>query len=589
MASGVSKAQLVHIEKLLKEKKFEEAKPLVLDILNAHPDFVPGYHYIATIYNALEDYAPHLTALLLLANYETLTNRQRYMLYKLCNLVEIHSFHEKLVNGLLAVLDYEELDPSVSIIINQYLFKKYKINEKEISLNINEVAQDELLIKALPLVLFCTPQSELFLSTIREAILQITLRDNELKNQYIPLVRAIALNNYLNEYVAYIKDSETATITSLKQLIKTEIDKKNWTPTKSEPLLLLLAMYEPFISFEGKEVLLNHPPETWPASLSLIANRTLFDIQKEIDTSQHIETLTEIKDEVSKEVQAHYEENPYPRWHKTSTTPVESLEKLIGYSCPQAINDFPNELSDPKTPIFIAGCGTGKQSISVAKYFPDADILAIDISRRSLAYSKIKSDEMNIKNIQYYHADILELPESIGQFFYIECGGVLHHMADPLAGWRKLTTHLKPGGIMKIAVYSELARKDVTEERIKINQLNLTPTPTNIRRYRKAKLTETKPSNIVKMFSDFYSLSECRDLLFHQHEKCFTWKKIEDATQALGLNLIGLVKHASIHEEFFKLFPEENSLTNFSKLDEFEQKRPYAFRAMYQFFVQKPV
>ena len=45
------------------------------------------------------------------------------------------------------------------------------------------------------------------------------------------------------------------------------------------------------------------------------------------------------------------------------------------------------------------------------------------------------------------------------KFDIIESAGVLHHMADPVAGWRTLTNCLKPNGLMKIGLYSNLARQ----------------------------------------------------------------------------------------------------------------------------------
>ena len=41
--------------------------------------------------------------------------------------------------------------------------------------------------------------------------------------------------------------------------------------------------------------------------------------------------------------------------------------------------------------ILIAGCGTGLHSIDSALRFPRAHILAIDLSRASLAYARRKS------------------------------------------------------------------------------------------------------------------------------------------------------------------------------------------------------
>ena len=36
-------------------------------------------------------------------------------------------------------------------------------------------------------------------------------------------------------------------------------------------------------------------------------------------------------------------------------------------------------------------------------------------------------------------------------------------MEDPMAGWKILTDCLKPNGLMKIGLYSELARQDIAK------------------------------------------------------------------------------------------------------------------------------
>ena len=106
----------------------------------------------------------------------------------------------------------------------------------------------------------------------------------------------------------------------------------------------------------------------------------------------------------------------------------------------------PSQLSNAGTErsealdILIAGCGTGKNSIDAAMLFPHARVLAIDISLASLAYAKRKTREAGLKNIDYGQADILKLG-TLGRIFdRIEVGGVLHHLADPEAGWRVLVS-----------------------------------------------------------------------------------------------------------------------------------------------------
>ena len=75
-------------------------------------------------------------------------------------------------------------------------------------------------------------------------------------------------------------------------------------------------------------------------------------------------------------------------------------------------------------------------------------MLAVDLSLSSLCYAKRKTRELGLTNITYAQADILRLGTLPRRFDVIESSGVLHHLADPLAGWRVLLSLLRPGGFM---------------------------------------------------------------------------------------------------------------------------------------------
>ena len=110
---------------------------------------------------------------------------------------------------------------------------------------------------------------------------------------------------------------------------------------------------------------------------------------------------------------------------------------------------------------------------------------------------------------------------TIGRSFdVIDCSGVLHHMADPLEGWRVLLSLLRPGGLMHLGFYSEAGRDDVVAARSFIADRGFGSTPAEIRRCRQ-ELLKTPLASVTR-FSDFFSTSECRDLLFHVHEARMT-------------------------------------------------------------------
>lgn len=126
----------------------------------------------------------------------------------------------------------------------------------------------------------------------------------------------------------------------------------------------------------------------------------------------------------------------------------------------------------------------------------------------SLAYARRKTQEEGLRNIEYAQADILNL-STIGRTFdRIEAVGVLHHLADPKAGWRVLLTLLAPNGIMRVGLYSEAARRPIVKARAIVAERGYPSTAEGIR----ARQTITREKDelrwkLLVQTVDFYSMS----------------------------------------------------------------------------------
>ena len=141
-------------------------------------------------------------------------------------------------------------------------------------------------------------------------------------------------------------------------------------------------------------------------------------------------------------------------------------------------------------------------------------MLAIDKSLSSLTYAKRKTKEFRINNIEYMQADILDLPKLNKKFDIIESSGVLHHMENPMSGWKILTECLKPGGLMRIGLYSELARQNIVKIRREINQLGVGSSDAEMKSFRNVIIkSQYDHHKGVRTSTDFYSMSTLKDLL----------------------------------------------------------------------------
>ena len=212
-------------------------------------------------------------------------------------------------------------------------------------------------------------------------------------------------------------------------------------------------------------------------------------------------------------------------------------------------------------------------------------MLAIDLSLTSLCYAKRKTPAALAGRIKYAQADILKLGSIERTFDLIEVSGVLHHLADPIAGWRVLLGLLRPGGFMHVGLYSELARRDIVAARAFILEQGYRPTADDIRRCRQD-LLDSQLSGVAKA-SDFFSTSECRDLLFHIQERRLTIPQIKSFVVENGLKFIGFEFAPQVMQRYREIFGGDRFVRDLDRWHAFETERPDTFAGMYQFWIQK--
>nr|WP_315488471.1 tetratricopeptide repeat protein [uncultured Rhodoferax sp.] len=393
---------------------------------------------------------------------------------------------------------------------------------------------------------------------------------------------ALARQCHLNEYVFCASDDELVQVDVLRDRIEANVAAK--LPISSF-WLATVAAYCPLNSMQSA-VRLTHL--AWPAPALALVHQQILEPATERAYRPLVRQITPIADGVSLLVQEQYEENPYSRWIRTgSTIQLESIDFYLRQLFPNSPvrQSSANRTAD----ILIAGCGTGQQSIDSALLFPSSRLLAIDLSRSSLCYAKRKTDELGLQNIEYAQADIMALGGIGKTFDLIESVGVLHHLADPLAGWRVLLGLLKPGGFMRLGLYSELARQNIVAAREHIARQGYAATTADIRRCRQDLMSLENRAQFGKVlsFRDFFGMSECRDLIFHVQEHRFNLLQVKDVLREMGLTFIGFNLEANAANRYHERFPEDQSLTNLDSWNLFETENPDLFAGMYQFWVQK--
>jgi SAM-dependent methyltransferase len=380
---------------------------------------------------------------------------------------------------------------------------------------------------------------------------------------------AIARQSFISEYVFALTESEADRAAQLRATLNAALAAGEQVSALS---LVIVGAYFPLHTLSNPQALLDRP---WPPCVDALLVQQIKEPAQERQIAATIPALTAIEGEVSRAVRAQYEENPYPRWVQAGPPgqPPILSERQAGH-----------------LDVLIAGCGTGLSTTELARHARGARLLAIDLSLASLSYAKRMAQSFGLTNIEFAQADIMKL-SSIGRDFdFIDASGVLHHLGDPWAGWRVLLSLLRPGGAMEVGLYSERGRRNVVAARAMIARRGYRPVPEDIRRCRED-IAAAEDGSLLKSLArsdDFFSMSECRDLLFHPQEHRLSLPDIKVFLANNHLQFAGFVLPQAILRRFAMRFPDPAAMTDLDRWNTFESEAPDTFAGMYVFSLHKP-
>ena len=444
------------------------------------------------------------------------------------------------------------------------------------------LAQDRLLRALLESVQNSDVGLERLLTGVRALLLHAAVNGtSDSDAAHLAFYCALARQCFINEYVFSCSAGETEQAAALRERVSVAL--ASGAPV-SPLLIAALAAYVPLHSLPQPDRLLSRP---WPDAVRAVLAQQVSEPQEEARYRAAMPRLTDIKDANSQAVRQQYEENPYPRWTKTApSSKPQPIEAYLRDRFPLApLRTF----GRPRVEYLVAGCGAGQQVASVALVFSDAHITAIDLSLASLGYAERMTANLGLRDIAFGQADILELGSLGRAFDVVDSSGVLHHISDGYAGWRVLLSILTPGGIMRTALYSTIARRDIEVARRYIASRGLKGTPADIRQARQEimSMPPGRPERNAMKIIDFFSTSDCRDLLFHVQERTSTIPELKEFFLQEDLTFLGFECDPGTLQRYAERFPDDPAKTNLDYWHAFEQDNPDTFLAMYEFWLQK--
>jgi SAM-dependent methyltransferase len=166
------------------------------------------------------------------------------------------------------------------------------------------------------------------------------------------------------------------------------------------------------------------------------------------------------------DVRAQYEALPYP-----ARDPRDEAIRLIT-GTPSHILEINHYLFAGRLNFtrpfraLVAGGGTGDACIMLAQQLADrrcpAEVVYLDLSTASREICEARAKIRGLRNIQFLTGSLLDLPSmNVGLFDYIDCTGVLHHLPDPTAGMKALSSVLLPEGGVGVMLYGQYGRSGV--------------------------------------------------------------------------------------------------------------------------------
>ena len=449
---------------------------------------------------------------------------------------------------------------------------------------LGQIVDDELLLRLLSQTLNTDLQLEAFLRKLRTGLLDEHARTGTIEPARRPLLFGLARQCFNNEYVYRSSAGEESHLEMLDAILK-----ERGAPTSAALAALPLfvaGMYSPVHSSVLAESLVPSLSQSPGGDPEL---RRTFDClvtqpRRERKLAESLPSLGPIRRHAVRAVRDQYERHCYPR-------------SLGVYGTYPSLRDsrkrFSDGLSEPEgeravCSILVPGCGSGKHPLSVALANPNDRVLAVDVSRRSVSQAMRLAEERRIQNIDFLHGDLLDLPGTSRTFHHADCVGVLHHLECPIEGWRALYNVLKPGGTLRLGLYSRVARLHLGRLRELAGASVTDPDHEGLTLARDRLLARRESRELIEFAQtrDLFHTSGIRDLLFHTREREYTVAEIAELIEAVGFRFVG-VDFGRLRRRYRELYSSDPFRATLSDWRRFERHMAGS-ASLFDFWLQRP-
>ena len=459
----------------------------------------------------------------------------------------------------------------------------------EKKLHMDGFLADPVLLRLLTSAINTNSILEALLLPVRRSLLFKAPGEAALSPGMMRFIAALAIQCHNNCFAFFAEDDEQSQVLELRGRLEQWLLSEREIDPVFERDLALYATYEPILALKGVERLVERPSDVWQEALRPLIEQALLAPAEERRLKDLIPSFGSIDDAVSKTARSQYEASPYPRWVALPQLKATSFDDYLAQLDPEGRERLPETGRIERC--LIAGCGTGRHPIAVALRLPGVEVTATDFSLSALAYGQRMAAQYDVPNLTFHHGDLLDSAALGMRFDAVECSGVLHHLGDPEQGLRALLSVLRPGGFIRVGVYSARAREWASRARQRIAALGLDHSEESIRAFRH-RVLENREENALRYLRlrDFYALDSFRDVVFEFVEHQFTVPEIAGICARNDLEFLGFASLRPAQRKSYRdRFPKDPGMLDFANWEAFERDNPDTFANMYDFWCRKPL
>lgn len=265
-------------------------------------------------------------------------------------------------------------------------------------------------------------------------------------------------------------------------------------------------------------------------------------------------------------VREQYESYPYPE-----RDPKDERRRLVEGS-PSHLDEIRHYLHGGRLDLtrpfraLVAGGGTGDAAIMLAQHLAgagagDAEVVYLDLSAASRGIAEARAAERGLANMRFVTGTIEAVGDlAPGPYDYIDCCGVLHHLASPEVGLRALAGQLAADGGMGLMLYGTYGRSGVYPMQQALAQL-VDDLPDAERLAAAERLLAGLPaSHLLKrnpLVGDHRSGKGAHlyDLLLHRRDRSYTVPELVELLAAASMTPIAWIEPARYRPETYLADP----------------------------------